>query len=151
MDEYEEIFVEEVEEPQQPIGVYIRLNDKNEVVEVNSEIFISDLTGWIKIDEGYGDKYSHAQSNFFQKHIFTDLGDYTYEYVDDQVREIDHADSEARNEKARRINELKRLLAETDYKAIKYAEGVITAEEYAETKAQRQAWRDEINEIEGSL
>lgn len=47
-----------------------------------------------------------------------------------------------------RIDELKNLLASTDYQAIKYAEGQITEEEYAEIKAQRQAWRDEINELE---
>ena len=46
------------------------------------------------------------------------------------------------------IQELKGKLAETDYKAIKYAEGLLTEEEYAETKAQRQAWRDEINALE---
>lgn len=49
-----------------------------------------------------------------------------------------------------RIAELKQLLAESDYKAIKFAEGWLTADEYADTKAQRQAWRDEINELEGA-
>ena len=49
------------------------------------------------------------------------------------------------------INALKKNLADTDYKAIKYAEGWITEEEYAETKAQRQAWRDRINELEHLL
>jgi hypothetical protein len=49
-----------------------------------------------------------------------------------------------------RIAELKQLLAESDYKAIKYAEGWLTADEYADTKAQRQAWRNEINELEGA-
>ena len=47
-----------------------------------------------------------------------------------------------------RISELKRLLAETDYQAIKYAEGHISEQEYAPIKAQRQAWRDEINQLE---
>ena len=47
-----------------------------------------------------------------------------------------------------RIAELKQLLAESDYKAIKFAEGWITPEDYADTKAQRQAWRVEINELE---
>lgn len=47
-----------------------------------------------------------------------------------------------------RIAELKQYLFNTDYKAIKYAEGLLTAEEYAEIKAQRQAWRDEINKLE---
>ena len=49
------------------------------------------------------------------------------------------------------IAELKANLSATDYKAIKYAEGAMTEEEYAETKAQRQAWRDRINELEAKL
>ena len=55
----------------------------------------------------------------------------------------------AEQQRLARIGELRTLLAESDYKAIKYAEGWITAEDYAEVKAQRQAWRDEINELEG--
>ena len=50
-----------------------------------------------------------------------------------------------------RINELKRNLSKTDYQAIKFAEGQLTEEEYAETKKQRQAWRVEINQLEKSL
>lgn len=49
------------------------------------------------------------------------------------------------------ISELKQFLAESDYKAIKYAEGLLTDEQYAETKAMRQAWRDEINRLESEL
>lgn len=49
------------------------------------------------------------------------------------------------------INLLKSYLKSTDYKAIKYAEGEITAEEYAETKAKRRAWRAEINALEAEL
>ncbi len=43
---------------------------------------------------------------------------------------------------------LKQNLADTDYKAIKYAEGLISEHDYAEIKAQRQIWRDEINRLE---
>ena len=46
------------------------------------------------------------------------------------------------------IASLKQNLADTDYKAIKYAEGAISDEDYAETKALRQSWRDEINRLE---
>ena len=46
------------------------------------------------------------------------------------------------------INELKEKLRETDYQAIKYAEGLISEEDYAPTKKQRQKWRDKINELE---
>lgn len=50
-----------------------------------------------------------------------------------------------------RINELKSLLAETDYRAIKYAEGLYTVEEYAPYKDLRQSYRDEINQLEEEL
>ena len=53
--------------------------------------------------------------------------------------------------KQNRIAELKRNLADTDYQAIKYAEGMIGENDYRPIKAQRQAWRDEINELEFSL
>ena len=46
------------------------------------------------------------------------------------------------------IEQLKQNLADTDYVAIKYAEGLISDEEYAETKALRQQWREEINRLE---
>ena len=49
------------------------------------------------------------------------------------------------------IAELKKKLADTDYMAIKYAEGVLSEKEYAEMKAQRQAWRDRINELEALI
>lgn len=54
-------------------------------------------------------------------------------------------------EKQTRIAELKRKLSETDYQAIKYAEGFISETDYAPIKAQRQVWRDEINALEAEL
>lgn len=53
--------------------------------------------------------------------------------------------------KKERIKELKNLLAATDYRAIKYAEGQYTKTEYAPYKEQRQAYRDEINQLEKEL
>lgn len=72
-----------------------------------------------------------------------------YHYVP-QVPQEPTEDEVAEMQRLNRIAELKQLLAESDYKAIKYAEGWLTAEDYAATKAQRQAWRDEINELEGA-
>lgn len=46
------------------------------------------------------------------------------------------------------IDLLKKKLADTDYKAIKYAEGLISEEDYAPIKAERQRIRDEINRLE---
>lgn len=48
----------------------------------------------------------------------------------------------------REIFELKEELNATDYKAIKYAEGVMTDEDYQPVGIQRQAWRHRINELE---
>lgn len=47
-----------------------------------------------------------------------------------------------------RIWELKKLLYDTDYQAIKFAEGELTEAEFAPIKEQRKAWRGEINKIE---
>ncbi len=54
----------------------------------------------------------------------------------------------AKEQAEQEIAELKRALADTDYKAIKYAEGLLTAEEYEQTKRQRAVWRARINELE---
>ena len=48
----------------------------------------------------------------------------------------------------REIFELKEELQRTDYKALKYAEGVLTDEEYQPVGIQRQAWRKRINDLE---
>ena len=49
------------------------------------------------------------------------------------------------------IQQLKKSLSDTDYKAIKYAEGQISESEYASVKAERQSYRDRINELEALL
>jgi hypothetical protein len=51
----------------------------------------------------------------------------------------------------REIAELKAKLRDTDYQAIKYAEGAMSLVEYAETKALRQAWRERINVLEAVI
>ena len=49
------------------------------------------------------------------------------------------------------IDLLKKKLSDTDYKAIKYAEGLISDEEYTPIKMERQHIRDEINILENLL
>lgn len=49
------------------------------------------------------------------------------------------------------IKMIKSYLAATDYKALKFSDGALTEEEYAPIRAQRQAWRDRINELEAQL
>lgn len=52
---------------------------------------------------------------------------------------------------AQEIETLKEQLAATDYQAIKHSEGLISEEDYAPIKAQRQALRDRINALEDRL
>lgn len=54
-------------------------------------------------------------------------------------------------EKAKRINELRYNLKQIDYKTNKYVEGELSEEEWAEVKAQRKAWRDEINALQAEV
>lgn len=46
------------------------------------------------------------------------------------------------------IGHLKQRLKDTDYIALKYAEGELTLNDYIKTKEQRRAWRDRINVLE---
>lgn len=64
------------------------------------------------------------------------------------VEDTTYQEQKNKQEKLNRIAELKSKLSKTDYQAIKYAEGQLTEEEYAPIKAQRQLWRDEINQLE---
>lgn len=67
--------------------VYIKTDDKNRVTAINSEIFISDKTGWVEIDRGDGDRYVHAQGNYFPKPLTDENGVYRYKYADGIVSE----------------------------------------------------------------
>lgn len=49
------------------------------------------------------------------------------------------------------ITALKSLLTDTDYKALKHADGVMSAEEYEPIRLQREEWRDKINALETEL
>lgn len=62
--------------------VYVKTNDSGYITAVNSSAFLADVTGWMQIDEGTGDKYHHAQGNYFPQTIITDGGAYRYKLVD---------------------------------------------------------------------
>ncbi|MBQ2329883.1 MAG: hypothetical protein II387_03930, partial [Oscillospiraceae bacterium] len=46
------------------------------------------------------------------------------------------------------IQQLKKQLSDTDYKAIKFAEGQISEDEYLPIKNQRAEWRAKINQLQ---
>lgn len=49
------------------------------------------------------------------------------------------------------ITALKSLLLDTDYKALKHADGVLNDEEYEPIRKQREEWRRLINKYEEKL
>lgn len=65
-----------------PIRVYVRTDENGRIIAVNSSVFLPALSGWMKIDEGHGDRYHHAQGNYFDKPIMDERGIYRYKLVD---------------------------------------------------------------------
>ena len=81
-----------------PYIVYIKIGDANRITAVNSSAFMPDTTGWTQIDEGYGDKYHHAQGNYFPQPIITMGGAYRYKLVDGKPVECTAEEIEAQEE-----------------------------------------------------
>lgn len=62
--------------------VYVKVNESGYITAVNSNAFLTDLTGWTEIGSGSGDKYHHAQGNYFNKPLVTESGAYQYKLVE---------------------------------------------------------------------
>ena len=67
--------------------VFIKTDSQDRITAVNSEIFISDLSGWTEIDSGDGDRFVHAQGNYLPKSVIDDNGIFRYKYVDGAIYE----------------------------------------------------------------
>ena len=67
--------------------VYVTVNESGYITAVNSSAFLTDTTGWVEIDRGYGDKYHHAQGNYFENPIMTMGGAYRYKLMDGEAVE----------------------------------------------------------------
>ena len=62
-------------------SVYIQLDEDNNIVNLNSNAYLEDTSNWIEIDRGIGDKYHHAQGNYFDLPLFeayTQIPNYKY-------------------------------------------------------------------------
>lgn len=79
----------------QPYGVYIKIDTENRLIDINSSAFLADTSGWIKIDEGFGDRYHHAQGNYLPKPKMDERGRYRYKYKNDQIQERTAAEMDA--------------------------------------------------------
>lgn len=67
-----------------PYIVYVKTNSNNYITAINSSAFLSDISDWVEIDSGYGDKYHHAQGNYLPQSIYTDSGVYRYKLINNK-------------------------------------------------------------------
>lgn len=114
------------------------LNENNQIIGY-TEIPFNPQLPWINI-ENLGDIHigiSTIEDGIFYEHRSEWEADVT------QRQNIAAIKTEIRT--------LQQHLASTDYQAIKYAEGRLTAEEFAPMREQRQTWRDRINELQATL
>ena len=111
--------------------IYAILDDNNRVVMWGNSQF-GEAKAYIVED------YDHFYQNSFCYYFKDNKLIY-----DDKARE----NAEKKETLMEQISELKTKLIQSDYKALKFAEGWITTEQYTDVLNQRQAWRDEINSL----
>ena len=65
--------------------VYAQLDAQERITAVNSSAFLAAPVpeGWVQIDEGAGDKYHHAQGNYFAAPLYDERGVCRYAHVPD--------------------------------------------------------------------
>ena len=73
--------------------VYVSLQD-GYITSINSDIFLSEeeIQTMTEIDQGRGDKYAHAQSQYLEKGLVDEQCRYNYKFVEGKVIEIAEAD-----------------------------------------------------------
>ena len=96
-----------------PYIVYVKVDESNRVTSINSSAFLADATGWTEIDSGYGDKYHHAQGNYFDKPLCDERGICRYKLVNGRPVErtqeeidADYVPPEVKPTDAERISQL---------------------------------------------
>lgn len=101
--------------------VYVKINTNSYITDVNSSTFLTDTTDWKEIDSGYGDKYHHAQGNYFEKPIMTEGGAYLYKLIDGEAVECTAEEiktQELANEHPDKPTQLDRVEAQLTYTAM---------------------------------
>lgn len=63
--------------------VYVKKDEGNRIISVDSDDFLSDTTGWVQIDGGTGDRFHHAQGNYYPAPLYDERGIPRYAYVPD--------------------------------------------------------------------
>ena len=75
--------------------VYVKTDEQNRIISINSSAFLDNIENWTKIDEGLSDKYHHAQHGYLEKSIYTEDGIPRYKLVDGKAVERSDEEIEA--------------------------------------------------------
>lgn len=68
--------------------VYVLADDQSRIIRCEGGYTTpADLTGWVQIDEGTGDRYNLCQTHYFDGGIYTDDGIPRYKLADGQAVE----------------------------------------------------------------
>lgn len=124
--------------------VYVQTDEQNRILRCEGGYTTpADLTGWVQIDEGTGDRYNLAQSHYFDPPLYTDDGLPRYKLVEGQTMERTEeeiaADRVPLQASAVRTQRDK-LLAATDWAVL--PDSPLDGTSQTALKAYRQALRD---------
>lgn len=74
--------------------VFVAINKNNYITSINSDIFLSqeEMGTMAEIDQGQGDKYAHAQSQYLEKGLVDEHGRYNYRFLEGKVVEVAEED-----------------------------------------------------------
>lgn len=99
--------------------VYVSLSN-GYITSINSEIFLSqeEIQTMTEIDQGKGDKYAHAQSQYLDKELVDKYGRYNYKYVEGKVVEVAEADKPTIKEPEQQATAQDRIEAQVMYTAM---------------------------------
>ena len=99
--------------------VYVSLQD-GYITSINSEIFLSEeeMNSMTEIDQGQGDKYAHAQSQYLEKGLVDEHGRYNYKFVEDKVVEVAEADKPTIEEPEQQATAQDKIEAQVMYTAM---------------------------------
>ena len=64
-------------------NVYVKIDESNRILDVSSDGFLENFDGWTYIDSGIGDRYHHAQGNYFPGPKYDERGIPRYAYMPD--------------------------------------------------------------------
>ena len=119
--------------------VYVQTDSESRVLRLEGEYSLpADLAGWVKIDEGFGDKYALAQSHYLDKPLY-DGAVLRYKLVDGKV--VERTAEEIEADKAK----LPKPAPTTTERVTSLEEQLATADETAISLYEAQQKQDEIN------